>query len=120
MPDGMQLATVERPWVNNAAVVSCIPVGEYECKPRRYNRGGYDAVEVCNVTGRSYILFHAGNFVRNSKGCILINSYIKGGDVGLRGVSSKLAFNQFMSEYGGGFNLSIVNYQGGILPSVAA
>ncbi len=117
LPDGMTLATVERPWLNNTPSQSCIPVGEYLCKPRRYNRGGYDAVEVTDVPGRSYILFHIGNFISNSKGCILVNSYLQGDSrLGLRGVSSKTAFNSFMEHYGGKeFTLSIQNIQAGVI-----
>jgi hypothetical protein len=120
MPDGMTLYTVERPWLGNQVKVSCIPVGSYVCKPRYYNRGGYKAVEVCDVRGRTYILFHRGNFVRNSRGCILINSGIQSGDVGLCGElgGSGRAFDAFMDVYGGGFDLSIVNYEGGILPEM--
>lgn len=75
MPDGSTLASVERPWLDNLPNISCIPEGDYNCKPRYYYRGGYPAFEVINVIDRSYILFHKGNFVRNSQGCILVNSY---------------------------------------------
>ena len=117
LPSGMGLATVERPWLDNQRSVSCIPIGTYECRPRMYHRGGYPAIEVCDVPDRDYILFHIGNYVRNSRGCILVNSDISGGDVGLRGTGSRKAFNKFMEYFGQGFELEISNYQGGVLPS---
>ena len=114
---GMTLVTVERPWLNNAPNVSCIPIGEYECKPRYYHRGGYDASQVCDVPGRSYILFHVGNYVRNSQGCILINSEHVYSKNGMHGISSRRAFNLFMDYYGNEpFQLTIENYNGGIMP----
>ena len=112
--DGMMLYTVERPWLNNARGISCIPTGEYTCKPRYYNRGEYDAVEVCDVKGRTYIMFHVGNFVSDSSGCILVNSGLTCAQDGMRGVSSRIAFRNFMNDYGDHqFQLSIVNYKGG-------
>ena len=73
LPDGQIIYTVERPWIKNERGVSCIPIGKYQCKPRFYNRGGYDAFEVVGVKGRTHILFHIGNRPRDSKGCILPN-----------------------------------------------
>jgi len=98
MPDGQILATVERPWLNNAASISCIPAGEYECRPRRYNRGGYDAVEITNVPDRSYILFHVANVPTDVRGCVGV-----GNDFGFvksqwAVTSSKLAFAEFMDQ----------------------
>lgn len=64
--------TVERPWLSNARDVSCLPEGVYACRPRHYHDGGYPATEVTNVPGRGPILFHRGNWVNETKGCILI------------------------------------------------
>jgi len=116
LPSGEVLATVERPWIFNRRRVSCIPIGRYHCEPRVYNRGGYNAVEITGVPDRTHILFHVGNFVRNSNGCILINeshSAINGEWCGIR---SRYAFNHFMKEVGyTNFNLLISNRQGGKL-----
>jgi len=114
LPSGLQLATVERPWLNNRPRVSCIPVGVYTCEPRRYNKGGYNAVEVTGVTGRTHILFHKGNFVRNSNGCILLNSEhgTKGNEC--CGWGSAEAFEAFMAELGRHkFTLKISDIKGG-------
>ncbi len=45
---------LERPWLNNRAGVSCIPAGTYIVGPRRFLRGGYDAIEVREVPGRTH------------------------------------------------------------------
>ena len=61
--------TIERPWLNNRRNESCIPEGIYTVKP--YSSQKYpDVYEVCDVTDRSYILFHMGNWVSDLKGCI--------------------------------------------------
>lgn len=116
LPDETPIVTVERPWINNEPNISCIPIGTYECAPRHYNRGNYPAIEVTNVPGRSYILFHVGNFVSNSEGCILPNMYHRYEEQGIRGVSSQVAFDKFMTQFGGThFELIIQNYPGGII-----
>ncbi len=68
--EDQQWFTVERPWVNNEPNISCIPPGDYPFVPRTYNRGGYEAYEVTNVTGRSLIMLHKGNTMDDLQGCI--------------------------------------------------
>jgi len=115
-PKGMHYATVERSWQDNKPSISCIPIGEYKCAPRRYNRGGYDAIELLNVIERTHILMHIGNFANNSNGCILINTMFGSINNEWCGLSSTNAFNSLMSELGGlNFNLTITNKEGGIL-----
>jgi len=116
MPNGLTLATVERPWLNNQVRISCIPIGEYRCEPSYYHRGGYKAVAVTQVPGRTQIKFHIGNWPRNSQGCILVNSEHVYNSNGMYGIDSKRAFDIFMGYYGDKpFHLSIVNYAGGVL-----
>ena len=117
LPSGETLATVEQPWIQNLPNISCIPIGTYLCKPRFYNRGGYEAVEVTEVEGRSHILFHVGNFVSNSRGCILLNErHGAMTDGTLRGVNSRKVFNHFMSNMGKEpFSLVIKNKNSGVL-----
>ena len=63
---------IERPWRNNEPRVSCIPEGRYWVVQRRFNRGGYMALHITGVPGRSYILIHRGNYVENVIGCLAI------------------------------------------------
>jgi hypothetical protein len=69
--------TIELPWRQNHAwtreaphLGSCIPEGAYTCRPRWYNAGDYQAVEVCDVPGRTHILFHKGRKPADLGGCI--------------------------------------------------
>ncbi len=112
LPSGDTLCTVERPWLDNKRSISCIPIGDYECSKRRYYRGGYDAIEVKGVPNRTHILFHKGNFVHNSNGCILVNSYFSASQGQWCGFNSKQAFERLM-DYSKGFDLKIYNRVGG-------
>lgn len=109
--DGQILYTVERPWLNNAPGTSCIPEGSYKCEPRWYNGGGYQAVEVTNVPKRTHILFHIGNTMNDSAGCILVNSRLGYIDNMWAGVSSRVGFNTFMEHYNKEFRLIIKGYK---------
>lgn len=52
---------------------SCIPAGTYTCVP--YTSSSHsDVYEVQDVPGRTYILFHSGNFESDTLGCILIGN----------------------------------------------
>ncbi len=65
------LLTLEREWKDNLPNTSCIPAGLYQCRRVQSPRFG-STFEVCGVEGRSAILFHAGNTIRDSRGCILL------------------------------------------------
>lgn len=65
------LTTLERPWLNNQQNISCIPAGTYECKRVVKPEHG-ECFELQNVPGRGSILIHAGNTIKDSKGCILL------------------------------------------------
>lgn len=90
--------TLEPPWKNNAEQISCIPPGHYKCK-RRYSPMNHTEVfEVMNVKDRTDIEIHIGNFVRNTKGCILIGrgyDYDKDTKQPMI-INSTLAFREFM------------------------
>lgn len=49
-------------------------LGEYQCKrgPHTLHSGPIETFEVLGVQGHSGILFHVGNFNKDSEGCILV------------------------------------------------
>jgi hypothetical protein len=109
--DGIDLFTVEKPWRDNKAGISCIPAGKYICRPRRYYRGGYETFEITDVEKRSYILIHKGNTQRDVRGCIAVGmdtGYINGA---WAVINSAGAFWHFMNAQRGlkGFELIIRN-----------
>jgi len=64
------LYTLEPAWLDNKEDISCVPMGHYLCVP--FSHDDYKNVyEVTNVVGRTGILFHIGNYARNTNGCIL-------------------------------------------------
>lgn len=87
-------ATLERPWLNNAPNVSCIAPGTYKAKRVQSPHFG-ETFEVV-VDGRSHILFHTGNWMTDSKGCIIIGyAYcVKNNQQALD--MSGVAFDRFM------------------------
>jgi len=103
-------ATLELPWNDNKPFLSCIPNGVYECvritSELVSNVGGKTYI-VHNVPGRSGILFHTGNWVTDTDGCIitgLYHGYLKNPKterVERVVLGSRHAFKRFMEEMEG-------------------
>jgi hypothetical protein len=89
--------TLERPWLDNEKKVSCIPLGKYKVLPRYSPKFG-PTWEVQNVPNRSHILFHAGNVVSASLGCILLGGLFGKLDNQTAILRSKAAFEEFLAE----------------------
>jgi hypothetical protein len=90
--------TLERPWAGNEKGHSSIPAGHYRCARVMSPKFG-DTFEVTNVPGRSHILFHRGNYVTDTEGCILVGNALADldGD-GVRDLAaSAIAWNVFKS-----------------------
>ncbi len=63
--------TLEPPWLFNKEKVSCIPNGVYRCKRITSPKYG-ETFEITGVPDRSHILFHWGNVVKDTEGCVII------------------------------------------------
>lgn len=74
---GFKCKTLERPWKNNSQNISCIPKGEYTCKYTFSPRLMRYTYEVLNVSGRSGIRLHKGNYFFDIEGCILLGDGFK-------------------------------------------
>lgn len=86
--------TVERKWLNNQRMVSCIPEGIYISKRVQSPKFG-DTFEVINVPGRSRILFHKGNIEDDSHGCIVVGEQYES----LRNKTAVIASGKAMVEF---------------------
>ncbi len=64
---------LERPWVDNKPNISCIPPGLYRCELVNSPTFGW-TYQVVDVPNRTKILFHVGNWIENSRGCLLTGS----------------------------------------------
>jgi hypothetical protein len=112
--------SLELPWRDNRRSVSCIPPGVYTVRLReawRRSRDHGPTYEVCNVPGRTGILFHPGNTIDDVEGCIAPGLAI--GAIGdRRGVlNSSAAFKRFREVLDGVSEtlLHILKIEGGAL-----
>jgi len=67
--------TLENPWKDNQRNISCIPEGEYPVRLRLARESAsrdYLHLLVQDVPNRDYILFHRGNYPKDTSGCILV------------------------------------------------
>lgn len=97
--------SLELPDKNNEPFISRIPAGTYQCLP--YSSKKYpDVVELQNVENRSKILIHAGNYPKDTQGCIILGytSYKKN-YVG----TSKKALKEFLKKTSLTFEIEIIN-----------
>ena len=90
--------TIELPWKNNQARVSCIPEGRYELV-KRWSRKFGRHLQILNVPGREYILIHPANeALRELKGCIAPVRLLTGAG---KGVCSRKALKTLMGLVAG-------------------
>jgi len=69
--------TLELKWADNAINISCIPTGKYICNYTYSKKFKKYTYEVIDVTGRTGIRIHAGNFYTDIEGCILVGNDFK-------------------------------------------
>lgn len=91
--------TLELPWKMNRRNISCIPTGQYELFPYESPRFG-NTFSLTNVPNRSNILFHYGNTIQDTSGCILLGERL-GTINGNRAIlNSRKTFIEFMKLVG--------------------
>ena len=89
--------TLERPWMDNKQNVSCIPAGVYACN--RFSSETHPSTfQVMNVPERTAILFHTGNLMKHSAGCILIGETFEPYKGQPAVMSSSKGFKEFMER----------------------
>lgn len=105
--------TMELPWHDNEPQISCIPPGKYTCKRRPSPHFQCDVFEIRGVPGRSLILLHPANYIRELRGCVALGESFA--DLNADGVtdlaSSRKAFEAFMASKAGvsTFVLDVLN-----------
>jgi hypothetical protein len=74
------LFTLELPWKDNKRNVSCIPEGNFRAFRRKTVKNGKYSSETYEVAvpDRTSVLFHVGNTVEDSRGCILLGFVFDG------------------------------------------
>lgn len=95
---GTTLVTLERGWHGNRPFESCIPEGRYACSRVISPRFG-PTWRVDRVPGREDILFHAGNYPKDTDGCILLGQMLSEQEYSI--LQSRKAVEEFMAETAG-------------------
>lgn len=73
---GLELLTLERPWLDNENKVSCIPAGTYNVRATQSARFGRLMYLVEAVPERTGIRIHPANFPSELQGCIALGTSI--------------------------------------------
>ena len=100
--------TLEPSDEENKKNISSIPAQQYQCIRINSHRYG-ETFKICGVPGRTNVLFHPGNLIRDTQGCILLAQYF-GKLYGNRAVlNSGNTFNIFMAHMKdqAGFHLTV-------------
>jgi hypothetical protein len=90
--------SLERPWLNNMRMISCIPEGKYKIILSESIRFKKKMLRLLNVPNRSGILFHSGNIINDSNGCILAVSEISMANNRILGLHSVAAMNRLKTH----------------------
>jgi hypothetical protein len=94
--------SLELPWLGNVQNKSCIPFGQYDVVKANSPRLG-QVFYVKDVPGRSSILIHPGNTLKDTDGCILPGSSVFDGGVS----RSRDALDDLYSALPSNFKLNI-------------
>lgn len=87
-------SSIELPWLDNKARISCIPEGRYELTKRYSQRFGWH-LQVMNVKNRDLILIHPANdAIKELKGCIAPVSILKAEG---KGLESRIALKKLLA-----------------------
>ena len=102
--------TLELPWRDNQENVSSIPRGSYVCR-RVVSPHFGEVFEVTNVPGRTHVLLHKANTLKDLKGCIGVGEEFAGGVAAPYLADSKRGFDEFMALLSGveTFRLNILD-----------
>lgn len=113
-PDMFSCFTLELPWFDDRAGVSCIPEGQYSMI--RHSSPAHPNVwQVNNVPGRTEILIHNGNVESDSLGCIIVgrtsdpDGRVLGKPAVLESDAALGDLMQFTEAWPDGWNLTITH-----------
>ena len=85
---GLELLTLERPWLGNQNNISCIPAGTYNVLATQSVRFGRLMYLVKDVPDRAGIRIHPANLPSELQGCIAL-----GTDIGRTAAKGKMLLN---------------------------
>lgn len=101
-PDGITFClTLEHAYPTTEGYQPKLPAGTYRCVrgPHQLHTGPiFETFEITGVPGHTGILFHVGNWNRDSEGCVLVGYTISGDNALTR---SRDTFKKFMELQAG-------------------
>lgn len=99
--DKIIATTLEHAFSNSAGWAPIVPIGTYACVRGKHQLEGmkepFETFEVTGVPGHTGILFHVGNYNRDSSGCILVGLAMVGDGQEKMISGSREAFKEFMN-----------------------
>lgn len=106
--DGLfQCATLEHSYLDTASgsYGAKVPMGSYNCVLGTHQLEGmsspFSTYEITGVPGHSGILFHSGNYNRDSSGCVLLGKQMDSSSDPKMIANSKMTFENFMKYLDG-------------------
>ena len=100
--------TLELPRLNNQQDISCIYAAGGFSGYKHFSPKNGDCIAIDNVMNRTNIQLHSGNWLRNTKGCILVGDSIKfdkAGDIMV--TNSRKSLNALLAVLPDSFNVEI-------------
>ena len=111
--DGERICdTLENPWLDNQRNISCIPAGVYDVRLRLARESAsrdYLHLLVEEVPNRDWILFHRGNYPKDTSGCILVGLGSQQDVVNNSTLAMDLLMKEIINLGGTNINLIIKN-----------
>ena len=104
--------TLENPWQDNQRNISCIPEGIYPVRLRLARESAsrdYLHLLVQDVPDRDWILFHRGNYPKDTSGCILVGLGSQQNVVNNSTLAMDLLIKEILNLGGENINLIIKN-----------
>ena len=104
--------TLENPWKDNQRNISCIPEGIYPVRLRLARESAsrdYLHLLVQDVPDRDWILFHRGNYPKDTSGCILVGLGSQQDVVNNSVLAMDLLIKEILNLGGENINLIIKN-----------
>mgnify|MGYP004351225057 FL=1 len=107
--------SLERPWLNNAPNVSCIPQGIYDLRWRESPRFGWTWL-LEDVPNRTHILIHSANWSRQLQGCIALGTGLMGNEFAVSSSRDAIARFEELTDRDESWSLRIENAAFAALP----
>lgn len=109
-PASLSLRTMERAWIENKRMISCIPVGRYLVRATWSPRFGRKMYLVQGVPQRDGIRIHAANLPHELNGCIALGTAEASYPTTRKLLNSRVAVSRIERAFGMlPFYINIVN-----------